>query len=60
MKQIITTLSQKCINRRMKNKGFSGRKSSMTSFARIYTKDGLAIMYVFQRLINRSKMSKYA
>lgn len=59
MEQIKTTKSVSCISKRMKEKGFSVRRSTMTPFARIYTKDGFSVMYIFQKLINKSKMSRY-
>lgn len=59
MEQITTTKSVKKINKRMKEKGFSVKRSEMSPFARIYTKDDFSVMYVFQKLINKAKMSKY-
>ena len=56
MKQVSTELTVQKVNKRMKKKGFSSRKSTMSPFCRIYTKGDIRLMYVFERKIRTAQM----
>ena len=51
MKVIRTELSVRRINAKMRNRGFTSRKSELSPAILIYVKDDARIMYVFERKI---------
>lgn len=51
MKVIRTELSVRRINAKMRNRGFTSRKSELSSAILIYVKDNARVMYVFERKI---------
>ncbi len=61
MRVITTDLTVKKINKRMKNKGFTGHKSTMSDLVRVYVnkKTGKRLMIAFQRKIDKYKATAY-
>jgi len=57
MKVIRTELSVRKINTKMRKKGFTPRKSELSSLILIYVKDDNRVMYIFERKVKKFLLS---